>query len=89
MKLIILAANHCDNVLTQFQEFLQNECKSDLFRLKSHLIERNIGLTSFFMYCLDIQKYKDLSYVVKINLTLSHGESKYKRGNNCSKEDRW
>ena len=35
MKLNILAANHFDNALTQFQELLQSECKSDLFRLKS------------------------------------------------------
>ena len=34
IKLNILAANHCDNALRQFQEFFQSECKSDLFRLK-------------------------------------------------------
>ena len=35
MKLNIVAANHCENALTQFQELLQSEYKSDLFRLKS------------------------------------------------------
>ena len=35
MKLNILAANNCDNAWTQLQEFLQSQCKSDLFRLKS------------------------------------------------------
>ena len=48
MKLNILAENQFENCLTQFQEFLQSECKSDLFRLKSYLIVRNIDLINVF-----------------------------------------
>ena len=65
MKLNILAANHCDNALTQFQESLQIECKSDQFRLKS-FNRKEHRLDELFFHCLGIQKYKDLSYVVKI-----------------------
>ena len=84
MKLNILATNHCDNALTQFQVFLESECKSDLFWLKS-LIKRNIDLMSFFFHSLGIQKYKDLSYVVKILLTSSHGQASVEWGFSINK----
>ena len=64
MKLNILAANHCDNALTQFQDFLQSECKSDLFRFKP-FNRKEHRLDGLFFHCSGIQKYKDLSYVVK------------------------
>ena len=60
MKLNILATNHFNNALTQFQEFLQSECKSDLFRLKS-FNRKEHRLDELFIHGLGIQKYKDLS----------------------------
>ena len=84
MKLNILAANHCDNALTQFQESLQSECKSDQFRLKS-FNRKEHRLDELFFHCLGIQKYKDLSYVVKIILTLSHGQASVERGFSINK----
>ena len=84
MKLNILAANHCGNALTQFREFLQSECKSDLFRLKS-FNQKEHRLDELFFRCLGIQKYKDLSYVVKIILTLSHGQASVERGFSINK----
>ena len=71
MNLNILAANHCDNALTQFQKFWQSDCKSDLFRLKS-FNRKEHRLDELFFHCLGIQKYKDLPYIVKIILTSSH-----------------
>ena len=84
MKLNILAPNHCDNALTQFLEFLQSESKSDLFRLKP-FNKKEHRLDKLFFHCLGIQKYKDLSYVVKIILTLSHGQASVKRGFSINK----
>ena len=84
MKLNILAPNHCDNALTQFLEFLQSESKSDLFRLKP-CNRKEHRLDELFFHCLGIQKYKDLSYVVKIILTLSHGQASVKRGFSINK----
>ena len=84
MKLNILAANHCDHALTQFQEFLQSECKSDLFRLKS-FNRKEYRLDELFFSCLGIKNYKDLSYVVKIILTLSHGQASVERGFSINK----
>ena len=83
IKLNIPAANHFNNNLTQFQEFLQSECKSDLFRLKSFNREE-YRLDELFFH-LGIQKYKDLSYVVKIIFTLSHGRPSVERGFSISK----
>ena len=60
LKLNNLAANHCNNALTQFQGFSQSECKSDLFRLKS-FNRKEHRLDKLFFHCLGIQKYKDLS----------------------------
>ena len=74
MKLNILAASHCDNALTQFQEFLKSECKSDLFKLKS-FNRKEHRFDELFPHFLGIQKCKDLSYVVKIVLTVSHGQT--------------
>ena len=84
MKLNILAANHCDNALTQFQESLQIECKSDQFRLKS-FNRKEHRLDELFFHCLGIQKYKDLSYVVKIILTLNHDQASVERGFSINK----
>ena len=70
MKLNILAANHCDNAVIQFQSFLQSECKSYLFRLQSFNGKEH-RLDELFFHFFGIQKYKDLSYVVKIILILS------------------
>ena len=83
IKLNIPAANHFNNNLTQFQEFLQSECKSDLFRLKS-FNRKEYRLDELFFH-LGIQKYKDLSYVVKIIFTLSHGRPSVERGFSISK----
>ena len=84
IKLNILAANHCDNALTQFQEFLQNDCKSDLFRLKSFNCKEH-RLDELFFRCLGIHKYKDLSYVVKIILTLNHAQASLEQGFSINK----
>ena len=72
---------------------------SQIYLGSSHLIERNIDLTSFFSLFgyseVGIQKYKDLSYVfkiiltlsdvVKIILTLNHGQASVERGFSISK----
>ena len=84
MKLNILAASHCDNALTQFQEFLKSECKSDLFRLKS-FNRKELRFDELFPHFLGIQKYKDLSYVVKIILTVIHGQASVEREFSISK----
>ena len=45
-------------LLSQLQEFLQSECKSDLFRLESFNCKEN-RLDELFFHSLGIQKYKD------------------------------
>ena len=84
MKLNILAANSCDRALAEFQEFLQNECKTHLNRLKSFNHKENRLDDLFFNY-LGIQKYKNLSYVIKIILTLSHGQAAVEWGFSVNK----
>ena len=52
------------------------EIKSFVFLLKEH------RLVEFFFKELVIAKYKELSYLVRIILTLSHGQAAVERGFN-------
>ena len=58
---------------------------SQIYLGSSHLIVRNLDLMNFFPIFLGIQKYKDLSYVVKIILTVSHGQASVEREFSISK----
>ena len=51
---------------------------SHIYLCSSHLIVGN-RLDELFFHCLGIQKYNDLSYVVKIILTLSHCQASVER----------
>lgn len=61
---------------------MESECKTSLVRLKSFNGKEH-RLDELFFHCLDIQKCKDLSYVVKF--TLNHGQTPVERGFNIIK----
>ena len=67
----------CDTTMAQFTEFtecLENECKNrnDNFR---NFSRQDDQLDHFYFHVVQIQQYEELAFVVKLVLTLSHGQA--------------
>ena len=69
----------CDKVTQEFLEFVGHEMK-----LHSHVFQSfkrdNTSLDVLFFSYTDIVKYKELSTLVKVILTLTHGQAAVERG---------
>ena len=82
----ILFANDCDRIMEQFVDFLETQFKMKKYEFVnfSHEIDR---LDHFFFHKMNIENYKELAFVVKLVLTLSHGQASIERnfsvGKNC------
>ena len=79
IALNILTPQHCDKIMCQFTSFLDDDCK----KLNEKFVEfdRNEHrLDDFYFKDVCVQKYDDLSYVIRIILTLSHGQASVERG---------
>ena len=79
MSLNILTLLQCDTVLSQFNNFLENEVKelkTDSFKFDP----KNDRLDDFYFQHACVNNYKDLSFVLRVVLTLSHGEASVERG---------
>ena len=71
IQLNILSANRCDQALAEFKNCFDVEI--DGIKLNSHLFSlKEHRLDEFFFKALGIVKYKELSYLVRIVLTLNH-----------------
>ena len=80
IQLNILPPNRCDQALVEFKNCLDVKIKgiklaSFVFSQKEHRLDE------FFFKELGIAKYKELSYLVRIILTLSHGQAAVERWN--------
>ena len=84
VKLSILDNISCDNVLNLFIHFVHNESLIFLFSLNlgnvKFFCRKDKRLDEFYFHVLGIQKYKELAYIVKITLTLSHGQAAVEGG---------
>ena len=74
IQLIILPPNRCDQALAEFKNCLDVKIKgikltSFVFSQKEHWLDE------FFFKELGIAKYKELPYLVRIILTLNHGQA--------------
>ena len=79
MNLKILTPQQCDLVLFQFNDFMDIEIKAiklEAFKLH-HSKDR---LDDFYYQHTCISNYKELSFVVRLVLTLSHGQAAVERG---------
>ena len=74
----ILDKISCDKALDRFIHFIQNESTLNLNKFKS-FDWKDKWLDDIYFYVLGIQKYKELAYIVKIILTLSHGRDALER----------
>ena len=79
MKLKLFQPQFCDKVMQEFLEFVVHEMKlySDVFQ--SFKRDKRSFDVFFFSYT-DIVKYKELSSLVKMILTLSQGQAAVERG---------
>ena len=76
MKLNILSPSQCDAAVMDVSSFCSNEFKK--FRVEfEEFKEENDWLHNFFFQEVNIQNYKTLSFIVKLVLTLSHGQASF------------
>ena len=78
MKLKILSSVQCDKINGQFIEFLDDELKINMEIFQSFSCDET-ALDDFFFKLVGVEKYKDLSFLLKIVLTLSHGQAAVER----------
>ena len=78
-KLDILHNTSCDKSMEQYIELIQHDVTLIHDKFKSFY--RNLTpLDDFFFQVVGIQKYHELAHVLKIILTLSHGQAAVERG---------
>ena len=79
MKLKLFQPQFCDKVMQDFLEFVGHEMKlhSDVFQ---SFKKDKTSLDVFFFSYTDIVKYEEFSSLVKMILTLSHGQAALERG---------
>ena len=68
-----------DKVLNQYRDFLDNELKINLQKFKDFKKEDTLIVDFFFSIIQIDKKYTELSDMVKIILTLSHGQAAVER----------
>ena len=79
IKLKILDSFCCDKVLVQLVEFVTHDVKLKIDNFKS--VERyKTKLDVFYFQTIGLDKYKERKYVMKVILTLSHGQALVERG---------
>ena len=79
LELNILSTKQCDVITTEFKKFLDVEVKT-MQRESVTFSQKDDRLDDFYFKVASISKYKDLSFVVKLILTLSHGQASVERG---------
>ena len=73
MKLKILSSAQCGRINRQFLEFLNDKLKINVEIFQS-FSSNETALDDFFKL-VGLEKYKDLSFLLKIVLTFSHGQA--------------
>ena len=68
----------CDTVADLFSTYLENEVKTHKQKFEN-FDPKNTRLDTFYFKDLDIGKYKELSFVIRLIFTLSHGQSAVER----------
>ena len=75
----IIAPSRCDQVMAEFKSFLENEVKK-MWHEFSGFCSKESRLDDFYFKTVGIGKYKELSFVLKLLLTISHGQASVERG---------
>ena len=83
IKLKILDS-FCHKLLVQFIEFVTHDVKLNNDKFKS-FDRYKTKLDVFYFQTIGLDKYKELKYVMKVILTLSHGQASVERGFSINK----
>ena len=75
----IIAPNRCDQAMVEFKNFRENELKKMQQEFSDFCPEEN-RLDVFYFQTVGISKHKELSFVLKLVLTMSHGQAAVERG---------
>lgn len=78
LSLDILAPQQCDRATAQFKSFLGAELRK--FHVEFEELSKEDRLDEFYFDTVGIQKYQDVAYVLKLILTLSHGQASVEQG---------
>ena len=81
MELKILSSAQCDKINGQFLEFLDDELIINVEIFQSFSCNET-ALDDFFFKLVGVEKYKDLSFLLKIVPTLSYGQAAVERNFN-------
>ena len=84
IKLKVLDSFCCDKVLVQLVEFVTHEVKLNIDTFKS-FDRYKTKLDVFYFQTIGLDKYKGLKCVMKVILTLSHGQPSIERGFSINK----
>ena len=84
IKLKILDSFCCDKVLVQLVEFVTHDVKLNIDKFKP-FDKYKTKLDVFCFQTIGLHKYKELKYVMKVILTLSHGQASVERGFSINK----
>ena len=79
MRLKLFQPWFCDKLMQEFLEFVGHEMKLHSGVFQSFKSDKT-SLSVFFSSYSEIVKYKELPYLVKMILTLSHGQAAVERG---------
>ena len=77
VELKIISISNGDKALEQFSAFLDNECER--YKEKFQSFSEKTRLDNFYFSEIGVQKYQELSFVIRLLLTLSHGQSAVER----------
>ena len=84
LNLKILTPSSCGKGLMEYKDFLRDDVKKFNDKFVSFDKKKN-RLDEFFFTTMSVQKYKDLSFVLKIVLTLSDGQASVERSFSVNK----
>ena len=71
--------SRCDKALSEFNSFCNNDRKT-ISNKFAEFDESSCPLDEFYFKNIGIQKYGELSFVIRLILTLSHGQASVERG---------
>ena len=79
IKLKIMPASDGDKSMPQFSDFIGHELKlnDDKFR---NFDRNKVRLDDFFLNIIGVQKYDKFAFIIKVILTVSHGQAAIERG---------
>ena len=79
IELNIMEPSRCDKALREFSSFCDNDCKTFSHKF-AEFDESSCRLDEIYFEKIGIQRHGKLSFVLRLILTLSHGQTFVERG---------